>query len=245
MEILIKLAQYHDSKGNLRESDYVDNLILRIAKSEDGEDLIEGVEWKNPNLDPEKLQEMERGIYPEGFHYYTDIDIPSSKALVGYLPKEQRTLRNVSESFGDALSSDTDKVIVDGEPDKFYFILEVNSEEREIEAADLTVSEENRRGNFLLALSRLHKILRPYNGWKIVCDLRHSTSWPMVKTMVQRGWINVNPGPNKKVQDVIKDESGKIIDIITRTHYLGGEQMHQFKGKLNLPDEFPYAGRVR
>ena len=124
MEILIKLAQYHDSKGNLRESDYVDNLILRMAKSEDGEDLIEGVEWKKPNLDPEKLQAMERNIYPEGFHLYTDVDIPTSKALVEYLPKEQRTLQNLSENFGDVLSSDTDKVIVDGEPDKFYFILE-------------------------------------------------------------------------------------------------------------------------
>ena len=245
MKILIKLAQYHDSKGHLKESDYVDNLILRIAKSEDGEDLIEGVEWKNPNLDPEKLQEMERDIYPAGFHYYTDIDIPSAKGLIEYLPKEQRTLRNVSESFGDALSEDTDKVIVDGEPDKFYFILEVNSAEQEIEAADLTVSEENRRSNFTLALSRLHKILRPYNGWKIVCDLRHSTSWPMVKTMVQRGWITVKPGPNKKVQEVIKNDLGQIVDIKTRTHYLGGEQMHQFKGKLNLPDEFPYASRVR
>ena len=99
MEILIKLAQYHDSKGNLRESDYVDNLILRMAKSEDGEDLIEGVEWKNPNLDPEKLQAMERNIYPEGFHLYTDVDIPTSKALVEYLPKEQRTLQNLSENF--------------------------------------------------------------------------------------------------------------------------------------------------
>ena len=67
----------------------------------------------------------------------------------------------------------------------------------------------------------------------------------MVKTMVQRGWITVNPGPDKRVQEVIKDESGKITDIRTRTHYLGGEQMHEFKGKLNLPDEFPYAGRVR
>lgn len=245
MEILIKLAQYHDSKSHYKESDYVDNLIVRLAKSEDGEDLIQGVEWKNPNLDPEKLQEMERDIYPAGFHYYTDIDIPGTKETIEYLPKEQRTLRNLSDEFGDAISSGTDKVIVDGEPDKFYFILEVNSNKKEIEAADLTVSEQNRRGNFLLALSRLYAILKPYNGWKIVCDLRHSTSWPIVKTMVQRGWITVKPGPDKRVQDVTKDESGKIIDIRTRTHYLGGEQMHEFKGKLNLPDEFPYGGRVR
>ena len=44
-------------------------------------------------------------------------------AALESLPKEQRTLQNLSENFGDVLSSDTDKVIVDGEPDKFYFIL--------------------------------------------------------------------------------------------------------------------------
>jgi hypothetical protein len=115
MEILIKLAQYHDSKGHLRESDYVDNLILRIAKSEDGEDLIEGVEWKNPNLDPKKLQEMERNIYPEGFHYYTDMDIPSAKGLIEYLPKEQRTLRNVSDSFVILIAPLAGKLFVCGE----------------------------------------------------------------------------------------------------------------------------------
>jgi hypothetical protein len=65
----------------------------------------------------------------------------------------------------------------------------------------------------------------------------------MVKTMVQKGWITVNPGPGKKIQDVTKDESGQIMDIRTREHYLGGERMHEFKGKLNLPDTFPYQRR--
>lgn len=243
MNLLIKLAQYHDSKGHLKESDYVDNLMLRLSKSEDGEDLIKGVEWKNPRFKPENLQEMESEIYPEGFHYYTDLDIPSARTMIEMLPEENRTLQNISDSFGDAVSSGTDKVIVDGEEDKFYFILELDSDKKEIEAADLTVSEENRRTNFLLALNRLYQVLKPYNGWKIVCDLRHSTSWPMVKTMVQKGWITVKPGPDKKIQDVIKDESGQIMDITTREHYLGGERMHQFKGKLNLPDIFPYQRR--
>jgi hypothetical protein len=243
MNLLIRLADYHESLGRYKESDYVDNLMLRLSKSEDGEDLIKGVEWKNPRFKPENLQQMEAKIYPEGFHYYTDLDIPSARTMLEMIPEEDRTLENVSDSFGDALSSGTDKVIVDGEPDKFYFILELDSDKKEIEAADLTVSEENRRGNFLLALNRLYQILKPYNGWKIVCDLRHSTSWPMVKTMVQKGWITVNPGPGKKIQDVTKDESGQIMDIRTREHYLGGERMHEFKGKLNLPDTFPYQRR--
>ena len=243
MEILIKLAQYHDKRKQYRESDYVDNLMIKLSKSETGEDLIEGVEWKNPNLDPKKLQEMESQIYPEGFHYYTDIDVDQAKRSIEYLPEEMRSLRNISEGFGDAVSSGTDKVIVDGEPDKFYFILEVDSNKKEIEAADLTVSEENRRTNFKLALKRLYDILKPYSdqGYKIVCDLRHSTSWPVVKSMVQRGWIEVKEGPNKKIQNVIRDESGRIIDIETRTHHLGGELMHEFKGKLKLPDVYPLA----
>jgi hypothetical protein len=243
MNLLVRLAKYHESKGRFKESDYIDNLMLRLSKSEDGEDLIKGVEWKNPRFKPENLQQMESEIYPEGFHYYTDLDIPNARRMIEMMPEEYRTLENVSNEFGDALSSSTDKVIVDGEENKFYFILELDSDKKEIEAADLTVSEENRRANFLLALKRLYDILKPYNGWKIVCDLRHSTSWPMVKTMVQKGWITVKPGPGKKIQDVTKDESGQIMDIRTREHYLGGERMHEFKGKLNLPDTFPYQRR--
>ena len=243
MNLLVRLAKYHESLGRYKESDYVDNLMLRLSKAEDGEDLIKGVEWKNPRFKPENLQQMESEIYPEGFHYYTDLDIPNARRMIEMMPEEHRTLENVSNEFGDALSSSTDKVIVDGEENKFYFILELDSDKKEIEAADLTVSEENRRTNFLLALNRLYQILKPYNGWKIVCDLRHSTSWPMVKTMVQKGWITVKPGPEKKIQDVIRDESGQIMDIRTREHYLGGERMHEFKGKLNLPDTFPYQRR--
>ena len=146
MEILIRLAQYHDSKGHYNESDYVDKLLLRIAKSEDGEDFIKGVEWKNPNFQPEDLQELENKIYPLGFHYYQDVDIPEIKSQMEYLPQEMRTLSNLpnltGDMFGEVVSEGTDKVIVDGEPDKFYFVLELNSKKKEIEAADLTVSEE-------------------------------------------------------------------------------------------------------
>lgn len=243
---IIKLAQIYDELGNFVDSDRLDNILIKLSKSETGKDLIEGVEWKNPDFSPQELQRMEREIYPSGFHTYDDYDASELQELVEYLPEEQRTLGNIKSMFEEALSDETDKVIVDGEPNQFYFVLEVDDDEKMIEAADMTVAIENRRTNFLQALHRIYQILKPYSdaGYFIYCDLRHSTSWPMMKTMVEKGWIEPDLRKKSPVKKVERDETGKL-KIKTETHYLGGEKMHQFQGKLTLPSEFPYVQRLR
>lgn len=189
---------------------------------------------------------MERTIYPPGFHIYDEADVSGLQQTVGQLPEQSRNLSNLKSMFEDALSDETDKVIVDGEPNKFYFVLEVDDDEKMIGAADMTVAIENRRTNFLQALHRIYQILKPYSdaGYFIYCDLRHSTSWPMMKTMVEKGWIEPDLGRKSPVKKVERDKTGKL-KIKTETHYLGGEKMHQFQGKLTLPSEFPYVQRLR
>lgn len=236
MEILIKLAKYHDTSGNYMQSDYVDNLMKRFAKTPEGKDLIEGVEWKNPNLYPEELQRMERITYPSGFHTYGDYDVSEMREMVEDLPERNRTLDTVRPMLDEALSDETDRVIVDGEPDQFYFVLEIDDDEKMIEAADLTIMADAQDIK-AKAMKRLYRILKPYseNGYSIYCDLRHTTSWPMMKKLVQKGWIVPEINKDSPVKKVEFDESGKLTKLKTETHYLAGEKMYEFQGKLRLP----------
>lgn len=233
---LTKLALFHDKNGNFRQSDYVDNLMKKIAKTPEGKDLVEGVEWINPNFDPEELQRMERETYPSGFHTYDDYDVSEFREELEQLPERQRTLNTIRPMLDEALSDETDKVIVDGEQDQFYFVLEVDDDEKLIEAADLTIMSHAQEIK-AKALKRLYRILKPYseNGYSIYCDLRHTTSWPMMKKLVQKGWIVPELHEDSPVKKVEFDESGKLTKLKTETHYLGGEKMHEFQGKLRLP----------
>lgn len=233
---IIKLAQIYDNKGNYFDSDRLDNVLIRMSKSETGKDLIEGVEWKNPDFSPQELQRMEREIYPSGFHTYDEYDASGLQGMVEELPEQQRTLGNIKSMFEDALSDETDKLIVDGEPNKFYFVLEVDDDEKLIEAADLTIMA-HAQDIKAKALKRLYRILKPYSekGYSIYCDLRHSTSWPMMKKLVEKGWIVPEINEDSPVRKVEFDESGKLTKLKTNTHYLGGERMHEFKGVLRLP----------
>ena len=92
----------------------------------------------------------------------------------------------------------------------------MNKSEREIEFSDLTIADKSYAG---AALRKLGKELAPYHGWKIFCDLRETTSLPMVKKLIQLGWINPTQAP-------------------IPTHTLSGERMHHFEGVLNIPSRF-------
>jgi hypothetical protein len=226
--LFIRLAKKNEQGGHVKKADFFDNLIFKLAKSDEGENLVEGVDWKNSNFKPIDLQRMENRIYPEGFHEYQDYDLPTDNN-----PRSYRSVQNDVDEYRD--NDEINHIVVDGEKDKFYFVLEVDTMKRHVELADLTIENE-KFGT--AALRRLAKNLLPFDGWKIGCSLRPTTSRPMMIKLINKGFVIPVVNGNSPVRNLRKDESGKVVDFDSDTHYLGGERMGEFLGTIKIPDMY-------
>ena len=76
MRIIISSSKYHESVGNFKQADNNDRILQKIAKNPEGNPIVEKVDWKNPDIKPGDISRMEKEIYPEGFHLFTDIEVP-------------------------------------------------------------------------------------------------------------------------------------------------------------------------
>jgi hypothetical protein len=226
--LLVRLAKKNELSGSVKKADFFDNLIIKIAKSDEGENLVEGVDWKNSNFKPIDLQRMENRIYPEGFHEYQDYDLPTDNN-----PRSYRSVQNDMDEYRE--DDEIDHIIVDGEKDKFYFVLEIDVNKRHVELSDLTIENEQFG---TAALRRLAKNLLPFDGWKIGCSLRPTSSRPMMIKLINKGFVIPVVNGNSPVRNLRKDESGKVVDFDSDTHYLGGERMGEFLGTIKIPDMY-------
>jgi hypothetical protein len=253
MDKFIKICELLESKELFYFADKLDKDLIRLAKTPEGERLIEEVDWRNPELNPQQISKMESDVYPSGFHLFTDLEVPDYLKLT---PSQQRLvpkpvrdkiiqeIRSTANEY--LIEDDVDQYIIDGIDGVFYFILAVRSNndgsdnfEPSIEVEDLTVIPGRRKINLFIALERLYKALKPYQDQEFVLkgDAREKTSWPMIRNMAKDGWLI--PIKGKRIREIIKDEAGNIVDLRTDMRSVGGEMLHKFKFKMNLPDTFP------
>jgi hypothetical protein len=246
MRIIISSCQYHESVGNFHQADINDKALQKIAKTLEGEPIVEKLDWVNPSLRPKDVSKMEADVYPPDFHLFTDLEIPSYLDMTPeqqrLIPKpvRDRIIREIRETAEEHLIEDNrDKYIVDGINGIFYFILSVNNRKKKIEVEDLTVIPGNRKTNLMIALDRLYKLLMPYQsqGFSIIGSARKTTSWPMIKNMVKQGWLI--PVQGKRIKKVFRDDQGRVTDMNTRMDDIGDEELHEFEFQLNLPSALP------
>jgi len=246
MKIIISSCKYHESVGNFHQADINDRVLQKIAKTPEGEPIIEKLDWVNTSLRPKDLIKMESDVYPPDFHVFSDLEVPS---YVYMTPEQQKLIpkpardkiyKEIREKADEYLiEDDNDKYIVDGMNGIFYFILSVNNRKKKIEVEDLTVIPGNRRTNLMIALDRLYKLLMPYQsqGFSIIGSARKTTSWPMIKNMVKQGWLI--PVKGKRIKKVFKDDQGRVVDMNTSMDDIGDEELHEFEFQLNLPSALP------
>ena len=133
MKIIISSCKYHESVGNFHQADINDRVLQKIAKTPEGEPIIEKLDWVNPSLRPKELIKMESDVYPPDFHVFSDLEVPS---YVYMTPEQQKLIpkpardkiyKEIREKADEYLiEDDNDKYIVDGMNGIFYFILSVN-----------------------------------------------------------------------------------------------------------------------
>jgi hypothetical protein len=246
MKIIISSCKYHESVGNFHQADINDRVLQKIAKTPEGEPIIEKLDWVNTSLKPKDVIKMESDVYPPDFHVFSDLEVPS---YVYMTPEQQKLIpkpardkiyKEIREKADEYLiEDDNDKYIVDGMNGIFYFILSVNNRKKKIEVEDLTVIPGNRRTNLMIALDRLYKLLMPYQsqGFSIIGSARKTTSWPMIKNMVKQGWLI--PVRGKRIKKVVKDDQGRVVDMKTSMDDIGDEELHEFEFQLNLPSALP------
>jgi hypothetical protein len=246
MKIILSSCEYHESVGNFKQADINDKVLQKIAKNPEGEPIVEKVDWKNPDIKPTDISRMEKEIYPEGFHLFTDLEVPKYLDLTprqrALMPKPLRDKaeKEINEAANEYLiEDDVDRYIVDGMNNVFYTIMAVRNRKKTIEIEDLTVVPGRRRVNLMIALERVYNLLKPYQseGFSIIGSARKTTSWPMIKNMVKEGWLI--PVEGKRIKSVQRDEQGRIIDMTTRMEDIGDEELHDFKFQLNLPSALP------
>jgi len=246
MKIILSSCQYHESVGNFKQADNNDRILKKIAKTLEGEPIVEKLDWVNPSLRPKDISKMESDIYPPDFHVYEDLEVPAfldmTQEQQSLIPKPARDniYRQIRETADEYLiDDDNDKYIVDGINNVFYFVLSVNERKKRIEVEDLTVVPGNRKTNLPIALERLHKLLIPYQNkeFSIIGSARKTTSWPMIKNLVKQGWLI--PVEGKRIKKVYRDDQGRVIDMKTRMDERVTEGLHEFELRLNLPSSLP------
>ena len=246
MRIIISSCKYHESVGNFHQADINDKVLQKIAKTPEGEPIVEKLDWVNTSFKPNDLIKMESDVYPPDFHVFSDLEIPSYVYMTPeqqkLIPKPARDkiIKEIRQKADEYLiEDDNDKYIVDGMNGIFYFILSVNNRKKKIEVEDLTVIPGNRRTNLMIALDRLYKLLMPYQsqGFSIIGSARKTTSWPMIKNMVKQGWLI--PVKGKRIKKVFKDDQGRVVDMDTSMDDIGDEELHEFEFQLNLPSALP------
>lgn len=246
MRIIISSCKYHESVGNFHQADINDKVLQKIAKTPEGEPIVEKLDWVNTSFKPKDLIKMESDVYPPDFHVFSDLEIPSYVYMTPeqqkLIPKPARDkiIEEIRQKADEYLIEDeNDKYIVDGMNGIFYFILSVNNRKKKIEVEDLTVIPGNRRTNLMIALDRLYKLLMPYQsqGFSIIGSARKTTSWPMIKNMVKQGWLI--PVKGKRIKKVYRDDQGRVVDMNTSMDDIGDEELHEFEFQLNLPSALP------
>lgn len=246
MRIILSSCKYHESVGNFHQADINDKVLQKIAKTPEGEPIVEKLDWVNTSFKPNDLIKMESDVYPPDFHVFSDLEIPSYVYMTPeqqkLIPKPARDkiIKEIRQKADEYLiEDDNDKYIVDGMNGIFYFILSVNNRKKKIEVEDLTVIPGNRRTNLMIALDRLYKLLIPYQsqGFSIIGSARKTTSWPMIKNMVKQGWLI--PVKGKRIKKVFKDDQGRVVDMDTSMDDIGDEELHEFEFQLNLPSALP------
>ncbi len=246
MRIIISSCKYHESVGNFHQADINDKVLQKIAKTPEGEPIVEKLDWVNTSFKPNDLIKMESDVYPPDFHVFSDLEIPSYVYMTPeqqkLIPKPARDkiIKEIRQKADEYLiEDDNDKYIVDGMNGIFYFILSVNNRKKKIEVEDLTVIPGNRRTNLMIALDRLYKLLMPYQsqGFSIIGSARKTTSWPMIKNMVKQGWLI--PVKGKRIKKVYRDDQGRVVDMNTSMDDIGDEELHEFEFQLNLPSALP------
>ncbi len=246
MRIIISSCKYHESVGNFHQADINDKVLQKIAKTPEGEPIVEKLDWVNTSFKPNDLIKMESDVYPPDFHVFSDLEIPSYVYMTPeqqkLIPKPARDkiIKEIRQKADEYLiEDDNDKYIVDGMNGIFYFILSVNNRKKKIEVEDLTVIPGNRRTNLMIALDRLYKLLMPYQsqGFSIIGSARKTTSWPMIKNMVKQGWLI--PVEGKRIKRVKRDDQGRVVDMKTSMDDIGDEELHEFEFQLNLPSALP------
>lgn len=246
MRIILSSCKYHESVGNFHQADINDKVLQKIAKTPEGEPIVEKLDWVNTSFKPNDLIKMESDVYPPDFHVFSDLEIPSYVYMTPeqqkLIPKPARDkiIKEIRQKADEYLiEDDNDKYIVDGMNGIFYFILSVNNRKKKIEVEDLTVIPGNRRTNLMIALDRLYKLLMPYQsqGFSIIGSARKTTSWPMIKNMVKQGWLI--PVKGKRIKKVFKDDQGRVVDMDTSMDDIGDEELHEFEFQLNLPSALP------
>ena len=246
MRIILSSCKYHESVGNFHQADINDKVLQKIAKTPEGEPIVEKLDWVNTSFKPNDLIKMESDVYPPDFHVFSDLEIPSYVYMTPeqqkLIPKPARDkiIKEIRQKADEYLiEDDNDKYIVDGMNGIFYFILSVNNRKKKIEVEDLTVIPGNRRTNLMIALDRLYKLLMPYQsqGFSIIGSARKTTSWPMIKNMVKQGWLI--PVKGKRIKKVYRDDQGRVVDMNTSMDDIGDEELHEFEFQLNLPSALP------
>lgn len=246
MDKFIKICELLEVNKLYYFADQKDKDLIKLAKTPEGERIVEEVDWKNPELNAEQISQMEKDVYPEGFHTYTDVEVPEFLKMT---PRQQRLvpkpirdkiiqeIRSTAHEY--LIEDDVDEYIVDGINGVFYFILAVRKDNKSIEIEDLTVIPGRRRIHLFIALERIYKALKPFQDQDYVIkgDARQTTSWPMIRNMAKDGWLI--PIKGKRIKEIVKDEAGNIVDLRTNMTSTGGELLHKFKFKLNLPDALP------
>jgi len=246
LKIILSSCKYHESVGNFKQADINDKVLQKIAKTPEGEPIVEKLDWVNTSFKPNDLIKMESDVYPPDFHVFSDLEIPSYVYMTPeqqkLIPKPARDkiIKEIRQKADEYLiDDDNDKYIVDGMNGIFYFILSVNNRKKKIEVEDLTVIPGNRKTNLMIALDRLYKLLIPYQsqGFSIIGSARKTTSWPMIKNMVKQGWLI--PVKGKRIKKVFTDDQGRVVDMDTRMDDIGDEELHEFEFQLNLPSALP------
>ena len=171
MRIILSSCKYHESLGNFKQADINDKILQKIAKNPEGNPIVEKVDWKNPDIKPGDISRMEKEIYPEGFHLFTDIEVPKylnltpqqQAAIPKYLrDKAEKKINEVADEY--LVEDDVDRYIVDGMNNVFYAIMAVRNNDKTIEVEDLTVVPGRRRVNLMIALERIYHLLKPYQS---------------------------------------------------------------------------------
>ena len=190
MKIILSSCEYHESVGNFKQADINDKVLQKIAKNPEGEPIVEKVDWKNPDIKPTDISRMEKEIYPEGLHLFSDLEVPKYLDLTprqrALMPKPlrdkaEKEINEVADEY--LVEDDVDRYIVDGMNNVFYTIMAVRNHKKTIEIEDLTVVPGRRRVNLMIALERVYNLLKPYQseGFSIIGSARKTTSWPMIK----------------------------------------------------------------
>lgn len=246
MRIILSSCKYHESLGNFKQADINDKILQKIAKNPEGNPIVEKVDWKNPDIKPGDISRMEKEIYPEGFHLFTDIEVPTylnltprqRAAIPKYLrDKAEKKINEVADEY--LVEDDVDRYIVDGMNNVFYAIMAVRNDDKTIEVEDLTVVPGRRRVNLMIALERIYHLLKPYQSqeFSIIGSARKTTSWPMIKNMAKEGWLI--PVEGDSIRSVQRDDQGRVVDMNTSMESIGGERLHDFEFRLNLPSSLP------